>query len=429
MSFRRCVKSATSPSSTLTTTPSPIDAALPVICAAVWMSPPPSLSVKCTSAFAWPWPPSSRAFTRSIAVWAATSVSATSTVPANVIDIAPIFTLLSAFADVGLVRSTTRPPWTHGMIRSRSRIAALFWSTALPFSKEWSSCTIGGLSLASGSFVRSGRGQPRVDGDLDLVGHLQGAEQRRVWLDAPVALLERRAAGDRPVGAAIEVEGDRPARADEVQVALDAEPRAVRAGLDAPRAERDRRPLEDLLVDRLGDVRLVVVAERLHAAAALPDAQRARVRGQRERALGRRVRQVERRLPRRDLDHEVVAGLRRGARLARVHGERPVAGPERVAAGRDRHQMVGSAAEAAGFVVESAIFSPGRPSARRGRPRRRAAGRRSRGRTARCRRSSARPAGRHRRRRRCRARTPRCPSAATRAARPSPRRRGAAPWP
>src|SRR4051794_9142374 len=215
------------------------------------MSPPPSLSTKLTSAFAWPWPPTSRAFTRRIAVWEPSSVSATSTVPANVMDIAPIFTLISAFADVGLVRSTTRPPWTHGMIRSRSRIASQFWSTGLPFSKEWSSCTIGGLSLASGSFVRSGRGQPRVDGDLDLVGHLQGAEQRRGRLDAPVALLERRAAGDRPVGAAMEGEGDRPARADEAQAPLAAEPRAVRPRLDAPRAEGDRRPLEDVLVDRL----------------------------------------------------------------------------------------------------------------------------------------------------------------------------------
>src|SRR3954452_10484368 len=253
MSFRRCVKSATSPSSTLTTTPSPIDAALPVICAAVWMSPPPSLSVKRTSAFAWPWPPTSRAFTRSIAVWASSSVSATSTVPANVIDIAPIFTLISAFADVGLVRSTTRPPWTHGTIRSRSRIASQFWSTGLPFSKEWSSCTIRGLSLASGWFVRSGRGQPRVDGDLDLVGHLQGAEQRRVWLDAPVGLLEHGASADPPVGPGVEVKRHRAARSDEVEVALDPQSRAVRAGLDAARAERDRGALEDLLVDRLGD--------------------------------------------------------------------------------------------------------------------------------------------------------------------------------
>src|SRR3954447_18918194 len=38
----RWVKSLTSPSRTDTTTPSPIDAALPVICAAVWIFPPPS---------------------------------------------------------------------------------------------------------------------------------------------------------------------------------------------------------------------------------------------------------------------------------------------------------------------------------------------------------------------------------------------------
>ena len=33
-------------------TPSPIDAALPVICAFVWIVPPPSVSANVTSAFA-----------------------------------------------------------------------------------------------------------------------------------------------------------------------------------------------------------------------------------------------------------------------------------------------------------------------------------------------------------------------------------------
>ena len=46
-----------SASSTPTTTPSPIDAALPVICACVWIVPPPSRSWKVTSALAWPVPP------------------------------------------------------------------------------------------------------------------------------------------------------------------------------------------------------------------------------------------------------------------------------------------------------------------------------------------------------------------------------------
>ena len=40
------VKSLISASSTLTTTPSPIDAALPVIWALVWIVPPPSESAK-----------------------------------------------------------------------------------------------------------------------------------------------------------------------------------------------------------------------------------------------------------------------------------------------------------------------------------------------------------------------------------------------
>ena len=46
------VKSLISASSTLTITPSPIDAALPVICAAVWIVPPPLDSANVTSALA-----------------------------------------------------------------------------------------------------------------------------------------------------------------------------------------------------------------------------------------------------------------------------------------------------------------------------------------------------------------------------------------
>src|SRR3954453_6361438 len=86
------VKSLISASSTLCTTPSPIEAALPLICAAVWISPPPSCRVKVTSAFAWPEPPVSRDLIRSSALSA--SLETTVTVPRNVIDIAPIFTLI-----------------------------------------------------------------------------------------------------------------------------------------------------------------------------------------------------------------------------------------------------------------------------------------------------------------------------------------------
>ena len=46
----------TSASSTPDTTPSPIDAALPVICALVWMVPPPSSSAKVMVALAKPCP-------------------------------------------------------------------------------------------------------------------------------------------------------------------------------------------------------------------------------------------------------------------------------------------------------------------------------------------------------------------------------------
>lgn len=113
-----------SPSSTPITTPSPIEAALPVICALVWTVPPPLLSWKVTSALAWPWPPASRALTRSTARWAAASCSTTSTVPFIFIDIAPLFMRISALTASGPVFSMTLPPSTAGTTRSRSVIAA-----------------------------------------------------------------------------------------------------------------------------------------------------------------------------------------------------------------------------------------------------------------------------------------------------------------
>ena len=68
--------------------------------------------------------------------------------PVKVIDMAPIFTLISALTDSGPVRSSTLPPSTHGISRSRSRIASQVSSIGLPVLKEWSSSTIRGLSLS-----------------------------------------------------------------------------------------------------------------------------------------------------------------------------------------------------------------------------------------------------------------------------------------
>jgi hypothetical protein len=64
--------------------------------------------------WAWPCPPASRDLTVSVALWLAGSFSVTSTVPVNFINIAPIFTTISALTVSSLVRSTTRPPSTHG---------------------------------------------------------------------------------------------------------------------------------------------------------------------------------------------------------------------------------------------------------------------------------------------------------------------------
>ncbi len=95
-----------------------------MICAFVWIVPPPSVSANVTSAFANPWPPASFDLTRITTRWAAASCSTISTVPVNVIDIAPILTLISALTVVGSIASSTLPPSTHGTTRSRSRIVA-----------------------------------------------------------------------------------------------------------------------------------------------------------------------------------------------------------------------------------------------------------------------------------------------------------------
>ena len=68
--------------------------------------------------------PASRDFTVSVAVCAAGSCSVISSVPVNVIDMAPILTLIWPLHDSGPVISSTLPPSTHGTTRSRSRMVA-----------------------------------------------------------------------------------------------------------------------------------------------------------------------------------------------------------------------------------------------------------------------------------------------------------------
>ena len=126
-----------------------MEAALPVIWAFVWMLPPPSLSAKVTVALACPCPPASRDLIVSTARWSASSFSVTSTVPVNFIDIAPIFTRISAFTASGPVVSSTLPPWTAGTTRSRSVMAAKLSSIGFVVVNEWSSSTaMGGLLSA-----------------------------------------------------------------------------------------------------------------------------------------------------------------------------------------------------------------------------------------------------------------------------------------
>src|SRR6185295_17449864 len=73
-------------------------------------------------------------------------------------------------------------------------------------------------------------GELALDDHGDLVVDLQGAEERRVGLDAPVALLEVGAAGDG-AAALVDVERDRLGLAAHLEVAADLQ--AVAGGLDA----------------------------------------------------------------------------------------------------------------------------------------------------------------------------------------------------
>ena len=115
--------------------------------------------------------------------------------------------------------------------------------------------------------------------------------------------------------------------------------RPIVGGLHRGRAELDVRPLQDLVVDRLLDVRLVDVAERLHPAEAFVHAKRRGVGLEHDARLRRILADLERRLPGGDLDQEVVSGLGRGAGAPGPDPEGAVLGPERVRACGDPHRV------------------------------------------------------------------------------------------
>ena len=101
------------------------------------------------------------------------------------------------------------------------------------------------------------------------------------------------------------------------------------AGRRRGRAEGDLPALEDLVVDRLLDVALVVVAEGLHPARALDHPQRRGVGGQLDgRRLGGLAEDAASPRHERDLDDEVVTGLRSGSGSPGPHREGGVPGAE-----------------------------------------------------------------------------------------------------
>ena len=135
-----------------------------------------------------------------------------------------------------------------------------------------------------------------------------------------------------PVVAQRHVEGDRVGGARQRQVAPHGDAPAVR--LDGGRAELDRLAVQHLVVDRLADVVLVAVVERLHAAGALHHAQRAGVGRERH---ARVLAELERGLPGGHLEHEIVPGLGGRSAPRGLHRQRAVGRSERVRA-LERHR-------------------------------------------------------------------------------------------
>ena len=83
-------------------------------------------------------------------------------------------------------------------------------------------------------------GRRHLGGDLDrhLIEDLQCPEQRRVGLDAPLALLDDRVPREGAIGADRELELERQAPAREVELTADLEVFCV-GGVDRARAEFD----------------------------------------------------------------------------------------------------------------------------------------------------------------------------------------------
>src|SRR5258706_7259914 len=159
--------------------------------------------------------------------------------------------------------------------------------------------------------------------DLDFVAELECAEERRVRPDSPPGLHDCRRALQAACGQPA-VHRDWLGGASDSQIAVDAE--RLSRPLDPCRPEGDRRVLpgvQDLLADGLLDLRAVGVGERLDTAATLPDLERAGVDLDVHRGLGR-IGGVEGDvgLPARELDGEIVSGLRAPSGTARFDKQR-----------------------------------------------------------------------------------------------------------
>src|SRR3954454_17881300 len=114
------------------------------------------------------------------------------------------------------------------------------------------------------------RGKSEVECDLDLVGELEGAEERRVGLDAELRLDHGRAAVHLVAVADRTADRDRAGLVEDVQVALDGE--RLRRAADLHRLEGDRRVpvgVEDLALEGPLDLGTVAVGQRLDPAGAL----------------------------------------------------------------------------------------------------------------------------------------------------------------
>jgi len=174
--------------------------------------------------------------------------------------------------------------------------------------------------------------------DCDFVAELERAEERRVGPDSPPRLDDRRGALNTVIGQPA-VHGDGLGSPGDGQIAVDAERLGRPGDPGRPKCDRGVLPgVQDLLADRLLDLRAIRVGERLDTAGSPPDLERVGVDLDADRGSGH-IRRIDADfgLPACDLDGQIVSGPRAEPRATGLDQQLTRVGPQRVAAVGDTH--------------------------------------------------------------------------------------------